>query len=55
MSISENGKNWIRSGGVAIAVISAVRRSGGNLVCDDFESHKSNEVNFQKPIVVTDG
>lgn len=40
MSISEKGKNWIRSEGVAKAVISAVRRSGGNLIFDDFESHE---------------
>lgn len=39
-SISENGKDWIRSRGVANSVITAVRQSGGNLNFNDFESHE---------------
>jgi len=39
-SISEHGKNWIRSKAVANSVITAVQQSGGNLNFNDFESHE---------------
>jgi len=39
-SAAENGKNWIRSGSVANPIINAVRRCGGYLDFDDFESHE---------------